>query len=384
MARKKKAQAESTEEMNDAARHKLFRTDVKGLANASIYDASEIDDPRPNNTGSITLDYDLVVPAPAGRYIEVTGDEGSGKSTLALEIAGQALLAGRRVLYINAEYNMNRSLLESIRSIRPYLDAALEGEEHCPLQILYAPTGEVALEAARLFASHFPDGIIVIDSVDALIPESVLAGKIGEKGVGGLPRLMSDALRKLLAVAHDQSVTIVFINQFRTKIEKFQMGDPRTPSGGRALAYYASQRIKLMPPGKAQLIQDDEGEIIGHIVRYKIFKNKCAPGDIEGEFPILYYNGIFREQELVTMCVKFGILEMGGRGGKQILMPKLKDGKATDETVAMKRNHAARRLILDTDLYSYLKGELESLLDVPSNREAVDSFIGEEDEVSDA
>lgn len=377
MARKKKA--EVVTKKNDA---KFFASQVEGIEDASVFEAETIEDPNPNSTGSFSLDYDLTVPAPEGRYVEIVGDEGSGKTTLALEIAGQALRQGKYVLYVDLEFSVSKSLMSTIRTLKAYFDSEESGER---LQVLQAPNGETALEAARMFASQFPNCVIIIDSVDALLPEAVLGAKIGEKKVGNLPQLMSDGLRKMLRVCHENHALVVFINQFRTKIEKFQMGDPRVPSGGMALGFYASQRVKLMKPGKAQLITDDDGEVIGHVVRYTVFKNKCAPFPVSGEFPILYYNGIFREQELVTMCVNFGILDLGGRGGKQILLPKIKDGQPHGDPTPMKRLNANKRLMLDRALYEYLEHELNQLLKHSNSQEAVESYLAmDEDEVSDS
>jgi hypothetical protein len=168
---------------------------------------------------------------------------------------------------------------------------------------------------------------------------------------------MSDAMRKIKNVQNDS--TFIFINQIREKIG-IAFGDPRITSGGRALKFYAHQRIELLSPGKAQMVHVD-GELVGTIIRYKIIKNKLQPAGQEGSFPIIYQRGIFREQEVIEGCMKFGILGMGGQGGKQVKLPildretgelKIEKGEVVVKT--MSRFNAARRLILDTKLYDYL------------------------------
>jgi recombination protein RecA len=356
----------------------------------SVVSAAEIVDPECNFSGSYNLDFDLTIPFPEGRIVEVFGDEGSCKTTLTLEVAGQACQRGKVVLYVNMEKSLNLSLMQTIRPLRPFLDKALErlrnnkdfDPNDCPLWIVRASTGEQALEAIRKFAAMFPGGITILDSIDATQPEAVLSGNIGDRKVGNLPQLMSDAMRKLIDVAEKNNVCMIFINQIREKIG-VMYGDPRETSGGRAMKFYASQRIQLMKPGKAQIFTDADGNKIGVIVRYKIIKNKVAPDGQEGEFPILLKNGIFREQEIISQCLDFGILKFGGRGGKQVLLPTIDrdTGKFVEQdgelqTVAMRQFNASLRLLMDTTLCSKLEEELRRFLNNQDD-DVVDNLVNE-------
>ena len=352
--------------------------------------APEIGNPQPNRTGSFNLDYDLFVPFPEGRITEVFGEEGTCKTTLALEVAGRALQAGKTVLYVNMEKNLNLSLMLTVRTLRPYLDTALEQmkkgtQSECPLWIVNASNGEQAFESMRKFASMVPRGVAILDSIDAAQPSAVLSGEIGENKVGNLAKLMSDAMRKLISVTEQNKVALIFVNQIRDKITMY--GDPTDTPGGRAVKFYASQRIRLQKPGKAQTLTDADGERIGVVIRYKVVKNKVAPDGVEGEFPILFQNGIFREQELVTKCCNFGVLRMGGKGGQQVFLPKLdrktnefvmKDGEREETCVS--QFNAARRLLMDGTLATKLEAELVAKMGV-STHDPLDSLT---DEIQDA
>lgn len=351
--------------------------------------APEVGDPEPNKSGSFNLDFDLFVPFPEGRITEVFGEEGTCKTTLILEVIGRALQAGKKALYVNMEKNLNLSLMRTVRTLRPYLDDALEQMDgdnsvECPLWIINASNGEQAFEAMRKFASMVPGGVAALDSIDAAQPSAVLSGEIGENKVGNLAKLMSDAMRKLIGVAEQNRVALIFVNQIREKITMY--GDPNDTPGGRAVKFYASQRLQLKKPGKAQTLVDAGGERIGAVIRYKVVKNKVAPDGNEGEFPILFRNGIFREQELISKCCSFGILRMGGKGGKQVFLPKIdrdtgefvhKNGEV--EAVCMTQFNAARRLLLDSQLALKLERELDKLLD----QDALDPLAGLVDEIQD-
>ena len=353
--------------------------------------AEEIGDPNANRSGSYNLDYDLFVPFPEGRITEIFGEEGTCKTTLSLEVAGRAIQAGKIVLYVNMEKNLNLSLMRTIRTLRPYLDAAIENMESgkndvsCPLWIVNASNGEQAFEAMRKFAAMVPNGLAILDSIDAAQPESVMAGEIGDSTVGKLAKLMSDAMRKLIGVAEQNRVALIFINQIRDKITMY--GDPSDTPGGYALKFYASQRIRLYKPRKVDWILDSDKERIGSVVRYKVIKNKVAPDGNEGAFPILFRNGIFRELELVTQACNFGILRMGGKGGKQVFLPKI--DRETGEyvmdgdevvTTCMTQFNAARRLLIDSALVDKLDTEIQALF-VPGGDDPLDGLI---DEVQDS
>jgi len=358
--------------------------------------AEEVGDPNPNRSGSYNLDYDLAVPFPEGRITEIFGAEGTCKTTLSLEVAGRAIQAGKTVLYVNMERNLNLSLMRTVRTLRPYLDIAVEhatalaaGKKsphpECPLWIVNASNGEQAFEAMRKFAGMVPNGVAILDSIDAAQPQSVMAGEIGDSTVGKLAKLMSDAMRKLIGVSEQNKVALVFVNQIRDKITMY--GDPTDTPGGYALKFYASQRIRLFTPRKTDWILDSDKERIGSLIRYKVIKNKVAPDGNEGVFPILFKNGIFREQELVTQACNFGVLRMGGKGGKQVFLPKIDrdtgeyimDGEEIAST-CMSQFNAARRLLMDSVLFNKLDAEVQSLF-IPGGHDPIEDLV---DEIQDA
>lgn len=312
---KRKSKDETPVEQAD---YSFFKSEVEGDG-IRICQASEMIDPEGNPTGSYNLDFDLVTPFPEGRITEIFGPEQTCKTTLVLEALGQALLRGKKCLYVNMEKNLNMSLMRTVRTLRPFLDQIEEGDKECPLWVVNADNGEQGFEAMKKFVSMNPGGVAALDSIDAAQPEAVLSGEIGTQKVGNLAKLMSDAMRKLIGVADKNRVALIFVNQLREKMTMY--GNPDVASGGRALPYYASQRISLKKPRKDDIIKDEDGNKIGVVIRYQVVKNKLAPDGNEGEFYILLKNGIFREKELLTQCLNFGVLQFGGRGGKQILLP---------------------------------------------------------------
>jgi recombination protein RecA len=265
-----------------------------------FFDSSDLKMPRPNYTGSLRLDIQLGIPIPWGRIVEIYGNPASGKTTLALSIAAGAVASGRAVLFIDQERRLSRGLVGTFSVLVDNPDL---------FKIAKADTGDNALRLAEQWAKQFVGGLIIIDSVDSLIPQRIGDREIGESDVGSLPKLMSDGCRKLKDACDSSGSTVVFLNQLRSNIGGY--GNPDTTSGGRALGFYASQRIQLKDNAKSYQIKNESGQIIGHNVRFYIAKNSYAVPFTEGEFPLIYGEGIDSAQELLDVAANMlGLLEV--------------------------------------------------------------------------
>jgi recombination protein RecA len=304
----KKATSEAQDdEPSEGKIHELFMKSLKKEFNDTQFTTGdELKLPKGNPTGSLSLDINLQVPIYEGALIEIYSNEGAGKTTLVLSIMEEAAKKGKKLLFIDQEQALQSTLVDSFPTLR----------NPGVLEVITAPTGEQALRIAELWVLQYPGSIIAIDSVDALLPGQTDSKEIGETDVGTLSKLMSAGCRKLSAAVGKSGSTIIFLNQLRTNIGAY--GDPDTTPGGRALPFYARQRIQLMDIIKKTRIMNSEGNQIGHVVRYKIIKNKIAPPFIKGEFPLIYGKGIDHYQEVTDLAVDLGILE---KVGTNILVP---------------------------------------------------------------
>lgn len=248
------------------------------------------------STGSLSLDLALGVGGvPRGRIIEIFGNESSGKTTLTLHIIAEVQKRGGTAAFIDAEHALDP---DYARKIGVNIDNLL---------ISQPDTGEDALDIVETLVNSKSVDLVVIDSVAALTPRAEIEGAMEDVQVGLQARMMSKVLRKITATAAKSGTIVIFINQVRQKIG-IRFGDPETTSGGKALKFYSSVRIKLTRAAKIAKGTD----IIGNRVIVKVVKNKVAPPFKETEFDILYDQGISRLSDIVKTAEKYNVLVKKG------------------------------------------------------------------------
>lgn len=237
---------------------------------------------------------------PDGRVIEIYGPESSGKTTLALHIIGMAQKAGGFAAFVDAEHALDPNYAKKL------------GVNVDELVISQPDYGEQALEVVEILVRTQAFRVIVIDSVSALVPKAELDGDMGDSHMGLQARLMSQAMRKLVGLAHTNRVTLIFINQVREKIGVV-FGNPEVTTGGRALKFWSSVRLEVRRVSNTDggQIKDDVGTHIGHKMKIKNVKNKVGPPFRETIVNLLYETGFDLRSDVVNYALQIGAIIEG-------------------------------------------------------------------------
>jgi recombination protein RecA len=295
------------------------------------------------STGSINIDEALGLGGlPLGRIVEVYGPESSGKTTLTLQLIAQAQAKGHVCAFVDAEHALDTQYAQAL---------GVKLEE---LLVSQPDHGEQALEIVDVLARTGGVGLIVMDSVAALVPRAELEGDMGDTHMGLQARLMSQAMRKIAGVAAQTKTQVVFINQLRHKIG-VQFGSPETTTGGNALKYYASVRLDIRRIGSVK----DGDTIVGNRVRVKVVKNKCAPPFRQAEVEIGFGKGIRREVEVLERAIEAGQIT---RAGSWFSMGEVRLGQGRNAALTWLQDHPEEV----ASLLSTLRGE-DSTQEQPSD-----------------
>ena len=120
-----------------------------------------VDDIEGISTGSISLDIALGGKGlPRGRIVEIYGAEASGKTTIALHAVANAQKNGGVVAYIDAEHALDPTWAKRI------------GVDLESLLVSQPGYGEEGLRIAEMLIKSNAVDLIVIDSVEALVPKN--------------------------------------------------------------------------------------------------------------------------------------------------------------------------------------------------------------------
>lgn len=251
------------------------------------------------STGLLPLDIALGIGGiPRGYFTEVFSPEGVGKTTLCLQIAAQAQKEDIKVAYIDMEHRLDP------------MWAATLGVDLGALYLAQPPYGEAALNISRALIKG-GIGLVIIDSVPSLVPKAEWEAETGDQFVGLLPRMLSQNLRQMTHELAENSASVIFINQIRSKIGgmgSLAMGPQQTQPGGWALRHNASVRIDMR---RIATIKEG-GDAVGQKVRATIRKNSLSTPYRAADLVLRFGVGFDPTESLIDMGLKIGIIDQAG------------------------------------------------------------------------
>jgi recombination protein RecA len=224
---------------------------------------------------------------PVGRIVEVTGLEQSGKSLLSAHLLAETQKLGGVAVLIDTETAVSREFLEAIGvDVSKLLYVSADSVEQ-----IFDFT-ETIIEKVRQTDKN-KLVTIVTDSVAAASTKTELAADYGKDGYAtDKAIIISKAMRKITNMIGRQKILLVYTNQLRQKLNAMPFGDPWTTSGGKALAFHASVRLRLKGMGQIKVKTGGQDKIVGMKVRAQVIKNRMGPPLRAADFDIFFDRGI--------------------------------------------------------------------------------------------
>lgn len=188
---------------------------------------------------------------PLGRLIGITGAESHGKSALLYWLGGVVQAHGGVVFLADEEgaFQEDWALKFGLDKDGQFLPITLGFKEikkrSKPNEILPEALEDLLRKfetAALTMREHFPDtpAFILWDSVAATLTQKELEGEYGDQTIAQGARILSAGMRKLHKILIGSRVSLIYVNQYRTKIPIGYGVAGNTMPGGRALSYYSS------------------------------------------------------------------------------------------------------------------------------------------------
>jgi len=262
------------------------------------------------STGSSMLDIAIANRPnggiPVGRITEITGMEASGKSLVAAQILANTQKKGGLAVFIDTENAVNEEFLECL------------GINTKELLYIQLETVEDIFEVIENIISKVRESdkdrlvTIVVDSVAAATTRVEQEADYSKDGWStGKAIVISKAMRKCTNMIGRQRIALIFTNQLRQKLG-VMFGDPWTTSGGKALQFHASCRLRLKAAGQIKAKVNGKDQVVGIKTKCIVVKNRMGPPLRTSEFDIYFESGIDDLGGWLRILKDYGMIKQGG------------------------------------------------------------------------
>ncbi len=242
------------------------------------------------STGSSMLDLAIANRPnggiPVGRITEITGMEAAGKSLVAAHILAETQKKGGLAVYIDTESAASTDFLEAIGvNISNLLYVQMES-----LEDIFETMEDIIVKIRESSKDRLVT--IVVDSVAGASTQNEIEGNYDKEGwATDKALIISKAMRKITNMIARQRICLVFTNQLRMKLG-VSFGDPYTTSGGKALQFHSSVRLRLKKTGQIKVGSGTTASVIGISTKAQVTKNRCGPPLRHADFDIYFDSGI--------------------------------------------------------------------------------------------
>jgi len=238
-----------------------------------------------------------------GRITEINGLESSGKSLIGAHILAETQKKGGVAVYIDTETSVSTEFLGAIGvSVDSMLYLHLETVED-----VFTAIEEIVAKVRESDKDRLVT--ILVDSLAGATTKVELEADFDKDGWATAKAIIiSKAMRKITQMIGRQKIALVFTNQLRQKLG-VMFGDPWTTSGGKALPFHASTRIRLKNLGQ---IKDKKNNNIGMKMRAQVIKNRLGPPMRHADFELYFETGIDDDGSWLHVMKDHNLVKQGG------------------------------------------------------------------------
>ena len=295
----------------------------------------------------------------AGRIAEINGLESSGKSLIGAHALATTQRKDGLAVYIDTESSVSSEFLQAI------------GINTDSMLYVHLETVEDVFDTIETIVTKIRESnkdklvTILVDSLAAASTKVEMDADFDKDGWATAKAIIiSKAMRKITNLIARQRVCLIFTNQLRQKLG-VMFGDPWTTSGGKALPFHASTRIRLKNKGQ---IKDSKKNVVGMTILAQVVKNRLGPPLRKAEFPLYFESGIDDEGSWLTVMKEHGIAKVAGawytlpiidlETGKEIEVKKFQSKDFADMLKDKNLKEYLYKLICDKVILKYDKSAL--------------------------
>ena len=238
-----------------------------------------------------------------GKITELNGLEGSGKSLIGSHLLASTQKKDGVAVYIDTESAVSQEFLRAI------------GVDTSKMVYVHLETVEEIFDTIETIVTKIRESnkdklvTILVDSLAAASTKVEMDADFDKDGWATAKAIIiSKAMRKVTQMIARQKVALVFTNQLRQKLG-VMFGDPWTTSGGKALPFHSSTRVRFKNTGQ---IKDGSKNTIGIKIKGQIIKNRLGPPMRTAEFPLYFDTGIDDYGSWLTVMKEHKIVKQGG------------------------------------------------------------------------
>lgn len=266
---------------------------------------------------------------PVGRVSEIFGPEAGGKSSITISTIASAQRQGIICVLVDAEHSFNA---DYARSLGVNIDELLLCQPY---------SAEEGYDVVEDAVSTGLVGLVIIDSVAAMVPNVVVEASFGDQQMGVGARLNNKFVNVIVPLLNKHDVTLLLVNQLREKIGGYGLSE--YAPGGKGIKFAASVRLEVRR-GESVTVN---GNDIGHIVKCKTVKNKTFAPNKTTELRLdwgkgfnhsycLFKQGVLRDVISTAGSWIYTIIDKEKYHGKDNIIERLETDKDFANAIAAK------------------------------------------------